>query len=223
MSIDDPSHLRAAAWIGGAWNVVMGAGAVLVGLLGRALTPASALPEGDPEMVYLVLSAAHFGPALYGLLVGGVFAAILSTADSQLLVVASTVVRDLWERVLARHRTIDEAHRLRAARWVVLLAGGVALLLAHWAQDLVFWLVLFAWGGLGAALGPALILALYWQRTSRAGALSGMIVGAALTVGWRLWLREPTGIYELVPAFFVSLLTVWVVSLAGGRRRIDPS
>jgi Na+/pantothenate symporter len=50
-----------------------------------------------------------------------------------------------------------------------------------------------------------------------------MIVGAALTVGWRLWLREPTGIYELVPAFFVSLLTVWVVSLAGGRRRIDPS
>lgn len=219
MSIDDPVHLRTAAWIGATWNVLLGAGAVLVGVLGRALVTVESLPGEDPEMIYLVLSAGHFGPLLYGLLVGGVFAAILSTADSQLLVVASTFVRDLWERTVARGRAIPEASKLRTARWVVLLAGGVAMLLAYFAQDLVFWLVLFAWSGLGAALGPALILALYWRGTTRAGVAAGMITGALVSVFWRLWLKEPTGLYELVPAFFGALTAVVVVSLASRGTR----
>lgn len=220
MSIDDASNLRGAAVIGTAWNVLLGIGAVLTGLIGRALVPTvSGLPGEDPEMIYLVLSSEHFGPMLYGLLVGGVFAAILSTADSQLLVVASTFVRDFWEKTLRRIEPSDEVRKLQLSRRVVVFAGIVSLVLAYFASDLVFWLVLFAWGGLGAAFGPAVILSLYWRRTSRAGVLAGMVTGTTIAITWRLWLRASTGVYELVPAFFGALIAIVVVSLLSGSDR----
>lgn len=214
MSIDDPDKLRSSAVIGTAWNVLLGLGAVTIGLLGRAVVPAiENLPNQDSEMVYLVLSSEYFGPALYGLLVGGIFAAILSTADSQLLVVASTFVRDVYEKIVKKREAIDESAKLRLSRWVVVLSGALALVLAFVAEDLVFWLVLFAWGGLGASLGPAVIFSLYWRRTTRFGVLAGMIVGTVVTIAWKLWLKGPTGIYELIPAFLCSALAVVVVSV----------
>lgn len=219
MSIDDPRNLRDAAAIGTAWNVVLGLGAVAIGLIGRAIVPAAeSLPEGDPEMVYLVLSARAFHPALYGLLVGGIFAAILSTADSQLLVVSSTFARDVYEKILGSGAGSDEARKLRLSRVVVVVSGVVALVLAWLAQDLVFWLVLFAWGGLGASLGPALILSLYWSRTTRGAVVAGMVTGTVITIAWKLWLKEVTGLYELIPAFFGSWAVIVGVSLVAGRR-----
>jgi SSS family transporter len=215
MSIDDPRNLPSVALVGTAWNVVLGAGAVAIGLLGRALVPrVEALPGADPEMVYLALSSDLFGPILFGLLVGGVFAAILSTADSQLLVVASTFARDVYEKILRRGSESDEATKVRLGRVVVVVAGLAATLLAWLAQDLVFWLVLFAWAGLGAALGPALILSLFWTRTTRNGVAAGMVAGTVVAIAWRLWLRAPTGLYELVPAFALATAAIVVVSLA---------
>jgi sodium/proline symporter len=214
MSIDDPRNLRYAAVVGTAWNIVLGAGAILVGLLGRALVPQVAdLPGRDPEMVYLMLSSEHFGPALYGLLVGGIFAAILSTADSQLLVVASTFVRDIYEKIMMRDATIGDAQKLRLSRYIVIVSGALALILAYLAEDLVFWLVLFAWGGLGASLGPAVMLSLYWRKTTRWGVAAGMIAGAVITIVWRLWLQTPSGLYHLIPAFFCAAAVTVVVSL----------
>jgi len=215
MSVDDPGNLTVSAIVGTTWNVLLGLGAVSVGLLGRAMVPeAAGLPESDPETIYLVLSSTHFGPVLYGLLVGGVFAAILSTADSQLLVVASTFARDVYEKMLAPRRREDERTRLMLSRVVVVLAGILAMVLAFAARDLVFWLVLFAWAGLGASLGPAVILSLYWKRTTRTGVLAGMITGTLVTIVWKLWLKEPTGTYELLPAFLGSALAIVVTSLA---------
>lgn len=214
MSIDDPRNLKSSAVIGTLWNVILGLGAVMIGLLGRAaITNADALPNSDPEMIYIVLASDYFGAALYGLLVGGVFAAILSTADSQLLVVASTFVRDVYEKIVKKHTEIVESQRLKMSRYVVIASGVLALLLAYLAQDLVFWLVLFAWGGLGASIGPALIFSLFWRRVTRPGVVAGMITGTAVTIAWKLWLKSPTGIYELIPAFFCSALAVVVVSL----------
>ncbi len=173
-------------------------------------------------MIYVALSSELFGPVLYGLLVGGVFAAILSTADSQLLVVASTFARDVYEKTLRRDPKGDEATRLRLGRIVVIACGLLAMALAWSAQDLVFWLVLFAWAGLGASLGPALILSLFWKGATRDGIAAGMITGTLVTVAWRLWLREPTGLYELVPGFALSALAIWALSRAQRRRPTVP-
>jgi sodium/proline symporter len=223
MSVDDPGKLRSAAVIGTFWNVVMGWGAVFIGLLGRAVVPLiENLPDQDPEMIFLVLSSDYFGPVLYGLLVGGIFAAILSTVDSQLLVVASTFVRDLYEKVAKRDQELDEARLLSLNRKVVVLVGLIALIVAYIAQDLVFWLVLFAWGGLGAAFGPALILSLYWERTSRTGIVAGMISGAIVTILWKQYLKEPTGIYELIVAFPVALIAIVIGSMMEGKRITQP-
>jgi sodium/proline symporter len=225
MSIDDPRNLKTAAFVGTFWNIVLGFGAVFVGLLGRAVVPQpGGLPDGDPEMIYLVLTADYFGPALYGLLVGGVFAAILSTADSQLLVIASTFSRDIYEKIWKGREEIDEAKKLRLGRWVVVLSGALALVLAYVAQDLVFWLVLFAWGGLGAALGPAVIASLYWKRATRAGILAGMITGTLTVIAWKLWLKDATGLYELIPGFFGSAIGIYIVSnFFRGRRNFWPA
>lgn len=214
MSIKDPVMLKYSAIYGTFWNIVLGLGAICIGLIGRILVPdINSLPDSDPEMIYLAMSSEYFGPVLYGLLVGGVFAAILSTADSQLLVVASTFARDLYEKVIAGKREIDEKKKLYLSRLVLVLSGIVSLILAYIAQDLVFWLVLFAWGGLGAAFGPALIMSLFWKKTTRNGILAGMIAGAMITIIWRLWLRDITDVYELIPGFFGALALIVAVSL----------
>lgn len=220
MSIDDPEKLRFSTVIGTFWNVVMGWGALFIGLLGRAYFPSiESLPDQNREMIYLVLSSEFFGPVLYGLLIGGIFAAILSTADSQLLVVASTFVRDLYEKVFKKNTQIDDKTKLVLSRWVVLVSGVFAMVLAYLAQDLIFWLVLFAWGGLGASFGSALILSLYWKGTTRAGIVAGMITGTVVTIVWKLWLKSILGLYELIPAFFGSLLVIVVVSLITRREQ----
>ncbi len=214
MSIKKSDKLLLSAIYGTTLNVMLGLGAICIGLVGRILVPdAQSLPGKDPEMIYLVLSSQYFGPVLYGLLIGGVFAAILSTADSQLLVVASTFARDLYEKVLAGKTHIDEKKKLFLGRIVLVLSGILSLFLAYLAQDLVFWLVLFAWAGLGAAFGPALIMSLFWKKTTKAGILSGMITGSLVTIGWKLWLKEFTGIYELIPGFSAALLIIMAVSL----------
>ena len=214
MSINDEDKLRLSAIIGTFWNVVLGWGAVFIGLLGRYFVPSvDELPNQDPEMIYLVLSSKFFGPLLYGLIIGGIFAAILSTADSQLLVVASTFVRDLYEKILKKSVVISEKTKLKLSRWVVFFSGLLAVILAWVAQDLVFWLVLFAWGGLGAAFGTALIFSLYWSRTTRAGIVAGMVTGTVVTIVWKLFLKTPTGLYELIPAFALACLAILAVSL----------
>jgi solute:Na+ symporter, SSS family len=220
MSISDPVKLKYSAIYGTFWNILLGLGAICIGLVGRILVPdINSLPDSDPEMIYLVLSSEYFSPVLYGLLVGGVFAAILSTADSQLLVVASTFARDLYEKVIARRREIDEKRKLYLSRMVLVLSGIAALFLAYMAQDLVFWLVLFAWGGLGAAFGPALILSLFWKNATKAGIFSGMLAGTIITIVWRLWLKDATGIYELIPGFFGAFILIVVVSLLTKRNK----
>lgn len=219
MSIKDPVKLKYSAIYGTFWNVVLGLGAICIGLVGRILVPdVNSMPGSDPEMVYLVMSSNYFGPVIYGLLVGGVFAAILSTADSQLLVVASTFVRDFYEKVLPHKKEISERQKLSLSRIVVILGGIFALLLAYIAQDLVFWLVLFAWGGLGASFGPALILSLFWKKTTRAGIAAGMISGTFITIAWWLWLKQTTGIYELIPGFVGAMILIILISMVTQKK-----
>ena len=136
----------------------------------------------------------------------------MSTADSQLLVAASTGARVVYEQVLKRDQVVDPAALVRPSRWSVVALVAAALALGAVAQDVVFWLVLFAWGGLGAAIGPPLILALYWPGTTARGVIAGMVTGTVVTVVWALTPALKGALYELIPAFVASALAVVVVS-----------
>ncbi len=214
MSIDDARQLRWSAVIGTIWNVVMGWGAVFIGLVGRVYFPeTSMLPAADTENLYPVLAQQHLHPIIFGIVVASIFAAIMSTADSQLLVAASAVVRDIYDRILNRGREIPQKTLVLYSRIVVVLLVVFALVFGLAAQELVFWLVLFAWSGLGATIGPTSILALYWKGTTWAGVFAGIVSGAVVTLVWYYVPILKNNLYELVPAFIVSLLATWLVSI----------
>lgn len=185
MSIADPAQLRVSALVGTVWNVVMGWGAVAIGLAGRAHFPeVTALSGADTEQLFPTLAREHLPPFVFGAVVAAVFAAIMSTADSQLLVAASAVVRDVYQQVVARGREVSERQLVAHSRAAVVVLVLLALALGIVASELVFWLVLFAWAGPGAALGPPLLVAFAWRGATRAGVLAGVAAGTLTTVVW---------------------------------------
>jgi sodium/proline symporter len=213
MSIRDPEQLRWAAWVGTSWNVVMGAGAVLVGMAGRIYFPeAGMLLAGDTENLYPMLAQTHLHPVLFGVVVASIFAAIMSTADSQLLVAASALVRDVYQKVFRKGIEVPRERLVLYSRGMVAFLVGVALVLGWLAEELVFWLVLFAWAGLGAALGPTSILALYWKGMTRAGVFAGLVTGTVVTFVWNLTPALDGFLYELIPAFVLALLAAVLAS-----------
>ncbi len=213
MSIADPDQLRTSAVVGTVWNVVMGWGAVLIGLAGRVYFPDVAmLPAADTEQLYPLLAAQHLHPVAFGIVVASIFAAIMSTADSQLLVATSSVVRDFYEKILHRGEQIPQRRLVLYSRIVVALLVIAALVVGLLAEALVFWLVLFAWAGVGASFGPTSILALYWRGTTRAGVIAGLLTGTAITFAWELTPWLSSRLYELIPAFLGGLLATFIVS-----------
>ena len=214
MSIDDPRQLRFAAVVGTIWNVLMGAGAVLIGMIGRAwLGTVERLPLADPENLFPVLAQQHLPAPIFGLVVAAIFAAIMSTADSQLLVAASTLVRDVYEKVVRKGQPLPQRRLVVLSRVVVVALVAVALVLGWAADDLVFWLVLFAWAGLGAAFGPTSILALFWRRTTAPGIIAGVVTGTVVTFVWYFTPALKNVLYELIPAFVAGLVATVAVSL----------
>ncbi len=214
LSIENERQLRTACLVGTSWNVLMAWGALFTGLAGRVVFPELAmLPESDTENLFPVLAQQLLHPVFFGVVMASVFAAIMSSADSQLLVAASSLVRDVYEKIIAAGKEPDQRMLVFLSRMVVFLLVAVALVFGYVAEDLVFWLVLFAWAGLGAAIGPTSLLALYWKRTTGPGIIAGMISGAVVTMIWRLTdsLRAIT--YELIPGFIAALLITIVVSL----------
>jgi sodium/proline symporter len=218
MSIRDPAQLKWAAGVGTTWNVIMGAGAVLVGMAGRIYFPeVGQLLAEDTENLYPMLAQYHLHPVLFGVVVASIFAAIMSTADSQLLVAASALVRDFYQKVVKKDEEIPRERLVLFSRLTVALLVGVALVLGWLAESLVFWLVLFAWAGLGAALGPTSILALYWRGLTRAGVFAGLVTGTLVTFVWGLTPGLDARLYELIPAFALALLATVGVSLVTRR------
>ena len=213
MSIADPEQLRYSAVVGTVWNVVMAWGAVFIGLVGRTYFPdVSMLPAGDTENLFPSLAQMHLHPVLFGAVLAAVFASIMSTADSQLLVAASAVVRDVYQRLIAKGRPLEQRQLVRYSRIVVVVLVIAALALGFVAEQLVFWLVLFAWAGLGAAFGPTSILALYWKRTTAAGVAAGVATGTLVAIVWNQTPALKAHLYELVPAFILALAATVIVS-----------
>ena len=116
-----------------------------------------------------------------------------------------------YQKLIAEDADEEVACNAIPGRRFVLVV--IALVFGFLATDLVFWLVLFAFGGLGATIGPAAILGLFWKRTTRAGAIAGVISGGVLIFVFKIYKAELGGMYELIPAFFGSFLVILVVSL----------
>ncbi len=214
MAIRSADDMRRAAWIGFFWNVVMAAGAFGIGLVGRALYPELADLGGDREHVYTTLGAAlserYLFAGFIGVLLAALFASIMSTCDSQLLVIASSLVRDF--------RGDSEARGTRSSRAtvVVVLAAAIALVLADPDGKAVGPFVLYSWAALGAAFGPPLAFALFGRDVPPRAVLAGMVTGSLVVVVWASVPFLDDLVYELPPAFAASTLAV--AALRGGRR-----
>ncbi len=209
MALSDGARAASARRIGVTWTALGLATAVLIGISGAGLAGVSA----DPERVFIIAVEAEFAPWLAGGCLAAILAAIMSTADSQLLVTAAALAEDLLP--LARGAGRGEAARLAAGRIAVCAVAVAACAIALDPEAGVFELVARAWAGFGATLGPALLVALHQRTASGAGALGGMLAGAATVFAWPALPAGGFGIYELLPAFIVALAANLVVN----RRR----
>ncbi len=218
MSIKKPEQLKYAGWIATLWNVLMGWAAVWIGLLGRLLyESASRLPGGDQEQLFPYMASQFLHPVLFGMVVSAIMAAIMSTADSQLLVASSALTKDIYLRFIKKEQ--DRRRMVLLSRASVLLMVIVAWALCYVARDLIFWLVLFAWGGLGASFGPVLFLSVFWKRFTKEGAIASMITGFLTVFLWKGFGLNKL-VYELIPAFLLALAAGVVFSLFSGRDRL---
>jgi sodium/proline symporter len=192
------------------WVLVVMAAAVIVGLAGRILLE-PALAGADTEKVFIVMSTTFLHPALAGICLAGVMAAIMSTASAQLLVASSAFSQDLYRGLL--RPAAGRAELLWVGRFAVLGIAVLAFVIALDPTSKVLDLVAWAWAGFGAAFGPAIILSLYWPRMTRTAALAGIVVGGLTVILWKQGQGALFELYELVPGFVLSGLAIWLVSL----------
>ncbi|TKJ38452.1 symporter [candidate division LCP-89 bacterium B3_LCP] len=189
------------------WGVLVFGGAVLLGLVGRALIP----NLEDSEHLFPRAALLLLHPIVAGIMLSAILSAIMSTASSQLLVAASSVVKDLYESLFGKDP--GEKKLVNLSRIAVLLLGTLAILLALAEVRVIFWFVLFAWSGMGAAFGPIMLLSVSKFKVNFWGALSCMITGFGVTVIWKLTGLSDSVIYELVPAFVLAFLAAWGVTV----------
>jgi len=209
-AIRSVTEIPAARRIAVSWVSITLICAVLVGLVGIGyLEPP--LQGADTEKVFILLVDALFHPVVAGLCLAAILAAIMSTADSQLLVSAAALTSDLYKPFF--RRAASEQELIWTGRVAVLVIAMIGLVLAWDPERKILDLVAYAWAGFGAAFGPTLILSLYWRRMNRYGALAGIIVGGLTVVIWKQLSGGLFDIYEIVPGFIFSMLSIVVISL----------
>ncbi|CAK3037392.1 sodium/proline symporter [Vibrio crassostreae] len=198
------------------WTALSMVGAMLVGLVGLIYVTNSGAPKlDDGEKIFMLLVNAMFHPVIAGILLAAILAAIMSTADSQLLVSSSAMAEDLYKQVLKKDATSEEI--VRVGRFAVILISLIALVLAMTPDSSVLGLVSYAWAGFGAAFGPAIVLSLYWSRMNRNGALAGIVVGGVTIVLWKQFTGGWFDVYEIVPGIILSTISIVIVSLITGE------
>ena len=223
MAIEDEEKLKLSRKVATGWVVISLAVAVLIGIIGLAMTAAGELLplEGSASETIIVkiadlMSQHGVLPALLaGTILAGILASTMSTADSQLLAASSSVSSDLLGDFLKKKT--GKKGSMFADRITLLIIALVAVFLARDPNSSVFNIVSFAWAGFGAVFGPVVLFALFWKRSNWQGALAGMISGGAMVFIWKYLVRPLGGawdIYELLPAFLVSALAIVIVSLA---------
>ena len=208
ITVRDIKEAKRAAFISITWAILVLFGSVTLGIAARVLFPGLE----DAERALPTFTVTYLPPVLAGIVLSAITAAIMSTADSQLMYASTAVVNDLWLK-LKKNVSISERKLVRSTRIVIGIMALLALLIALYEEKYIYGFVLYAWSALGAAFTPIILLSLYWKRYTRWGALASLISGPLVTVIWHNVPLLSKAIYELVPAFLVSLILSVVVSL----------
>ncbi len=220
MAIEHENKLKLSRRVASIWVVISMAVAIFIGVVGNGMTKAGVLEQlADAETIIVRISSliSAYGPLaalLAGVILAGILAATMSTADSQLLAASSSVSQNLG----AEFFKLDLSGKkgMTVARGTMVVIALIAAFLARDPNSSVFRVVSFAWAGFGAAFGPTMLFALFWKRSNKWGALAGMITGGAMVFIWK-YLIAPMGgafaIYELLPAFICASIAIVVVSL----------
>ena len=223
MAIEDENKLKLSRRIATTWVVISMGVAVFIGIVGNAMTSAGLLPalvtSGESETVmvqitHIISQHGVLASVVAGLILAGILAATMSTADSQLLAASSSMSQNLLQDFL--HIKLSTKQSLLVARATIFGISAIAVLLAQDPDSSVFQIVSFAWAGFGGAFGPLMLCCLFWKRTTLPGALAGLISGGVMVFVWKFLVRPLGGvwnIYELLPAFLVSIVCIVVVSL----------
>lgn len=208
ISACDDEHIADGGLIAVICIIVFDLGAVFTGITGRAIFPGLT----DQETILPVMTSALLPAIFTGVFLVVVLAASISTVDSLLILVSSAVARDVVQKVF-RPRMDD--HRVaRIGRIVTVVIGTAAVVFALREVRVIFWFVLFAWSGLASAFAPVVLLSLFWKRTTRAGALAGMIAGFLTATLWVVLVKTHVlDLYAMIPGFGVGLLVTIAVSL----------
>ena len=195
------------------WVVISLTAAVLIGTMGRVLLPTALNTASQAENVFVVLSQLLLHPLFAGLVMAGILAATISSSDSYLLIAASAFSKNLYQGIFKKDASDKKV--MTVSRIALLAVAAIGMVIALDENSIIFTLVSFAWAGFGATFGPLVLFSLFWKRTTRAGAIAGMI-GGGMVFFWKLVLKSLGGlwgIYELLPAFLFSCLLIVVVSL----------
>jgi len=211
MAAKDFPTVKKAGVIAFVWMILVYVGAIYFGMFAKAYYGTL----GDVEQALPLAVGDFLPPVVGGFVIAAIVAAICSTADSQLMVVSSVISRDVFGRgknedrnspdVVARHQRLD--------MWMLIALAIVSVFFALTENRVIFDFVLYAWSGLGAAFGPVVILGLLWKKTTKQGAIAGMLTGAIVTIVWRNVASLKAIVYELVPAFILAFIAVWLVSI----------
>lgn len=220
MAIENPEKLKLSRRVATIWVVISLGVAILIGIVGNAMSRCGAIPVlEDPETIIIAVAtliSQHgiLAALLAGIILAGILAATMSTADSQLLAASSSVSQNIIKEVFFKN--LSEKASMIIARVTVVIISLVAVIIARNPNSSVFEIVSFAWAGFGAAFGPVMLLALFWKRSNKWGALAGMFTGGAMVFIWKFLVRPMGGawnIYELLPAFIVAIVVNVVVSM----------
>lgn len=222
MAIEDEEKLTLSRRIATVWVVISMAVAIFIGVCGLAVSKAGVidmLSGSDSETIIVKIAdllSTHglLAAVLAGIILAGILAATMSTADSQLLAASSSVSQNLLHDTFGI--SLSEKTSLAAARVTVLLISIIGIFLARDPSSSVFGIVSFAWAGFGASFGPVMLCALFWKRSNKYGAFVSMLGGGIMIFVWKYLVRPMGGvwdIYELLPAFLVALVLNVVVSL----------
>ncbi len=228
MAIKDSRKIKTSRRIASIWVVISMGIAILIGFIGKTLisngtiavlgdNPDNYSAESETVIMKIATLISEYGivAALFaGLIFAGILACTMSTSDSQLLAASSSLSENILQGVFGIK--LSQKTSMFAARAVLLVIAAISILIAWNPDSSVFQIVSFAWAGFGATFGPVMLCALFWKRSNKWGALTGMVVGGITVFIWKFLIRPLGGawdLYELLPAFLVALLCIIVVSL----------